>query len=421
MSGSQSNTDDRRDAVVIGAGIVGLCCAAYLQRDGWRVTLLDPGAPGEGCSYGNACMLSVGPAMPVAAPGILWRVPGMLRDPLGPLAIRWSYMPRLAPWLVRFLRESVRKRVERTVAEFAILGNRGHVAYEPLLDAAAAGDLIRKRGALEVFETKKAFEAARWQIELRRRHGAQLEVVGPEQIPQIEPALAPIFAGGVLRTDADHVANPLMLSQAIARLIEGGGGNFVRQRALGISTDGDGRHRVRTEDGAWTGSVVVIAAGAWSKPLAASVGVRVPLDTERGYHVQLPAPGVEMRIPVKSTEGGFYLTPMAQGLRIAGTDELGGLAAPPDWRRAEAMLKRARRMVPAMDERGAERWMGFRPSTPDSKPIIGPVRERPGLFLAFGHGHLGLSFGAVTGEAIADLAAGRVPQIDMAPFRAERF
>lgn len=412
--------EGRDRAVVIGAGIVGLCCAAYLQRDGWRVTLVDPGPPGEACSFGNAGMRSDGALLPVATPGVLWRVPGMLLDPMGPLAIRWSYLPRLAPWLWRFVRSSGRVQVERAAAELASLIALARESYTPLIEATGTGDLIRERGGLEVYESRQSFEAARWAIELRRRLGTPVEIVGADRIRQIEPALAPVHAG-VYRTDMDHVINPLKLSQALADMIQRDGGEIVRAAARGVEMGEDGPRQVVTEAGAREADLVVVAAGSWSRPLAAGLGARVPLDTERGYHVMLPNPGVEMRTPVKSAEGGFYMTPMELGLRVAGTDELGGLDLPPNWARVEAMLRRVRRLVPGLNEAGAEPWMGFRPSLPDSKPVISSVAGRPGVFLAFGHGHVGLTLGAITGRVIADMVAGRDTPVDMTPFSAARF
>lgn len=413
--------ESRGRAVVIGAGIVGLCTGAYLQRDGWQVTLLDPDGPGESCSFGNACMRSDGAGLPVAMPGIFWKVPKMLMDPDGPLAVRWSYLPRLAPWLIRFVASSRRDRVEKMVAEFATLMARARPSYETLIEAADAGGLIRDSGSIEVFESKEAFDSARWGLELRQRNGAPLEPIGPEQIRQIEPALAPIFAGGIHRTDADRVTNPLRLSQAIADLIRREGGEIQRAAARAIRRAQGGGGTVVTEAGEVAADLIVVAAGAWSKKLAADAGARVPLDTERGYHVLLPNPGVDVRIPVKSNEGGFYLTPMELGLRIAGTDELAGVDAPPNYRRIDPMLRRAKRMVPDLNAEGGVPWMGRRPSLPDSKPVISPVRGAPGIYLAFGHGHYGLTLAAVTGKAIADMAANRPTEMDMAPFSAERF
>lgn len=414
-------TSRRGQAVVIGAGIVGLCCGTYLLRDGWQVTWIDPRGPGEGCSFGNAGMRSDTTFLPLATPGVLKRVPRMLMDPMGPLTIRWAYLPSLAPWLIRFVASSSQAKVDAFLRDFGALIAHARKSYEPIVAEAGLADLIRPRGALEVFETKSAFEAARGSIELRKRHGVPLNVIGPEEIRQIEPALGGTFAGGVHRTDMDSVINPLKHSQRIAELAVKRGGRFVRGEARRIESKGGGKSTVHTDRAPLDADLVVIAAGALSKKFAKQVGARVPLDTERGYHAMLPNPGVELRIPVKSNEGGFYMTPMELGLRIAGTDELASVNAPPDYRRVEPMIKRAKRLVPGLNTEGAVPWMGMRPSLPDSKPVIGPAPGTPGVMLAFGHDHFGLTLGAVTGKAIADMAAGRPTDFDAAPFRADRF
>ena len=411
----------RGQAVVIGAGIVGLCNAAYLQRDGWRVTVVDPRPPGEACSFGNCGMMSDHTALPVATPGILKRVPGMLMDPMGPLAIKWSYIPALVPWLVRFVASSSRPRVEEFVRDFGTLINRAKIAYAPLIEDAKADHLIRKHGSIEVFESAPAFARAQWGIELRKQHGVPLRVVKPEEIRQIEPALGPGFAGAVFREDMDHVVNPLRFSQAIAASIRAKGGTFVQAEARDIRAGADGKKRVETTGATLDANAVVIAAGAWSKRFARQAGARVPLDTERGYHAMLTEPGVAMRVPVKTHEGGFFLTPMELGIRVAGTDELAGLKPPPNYKRIEPMLVRARRMVPGLNTNKLEPWMGFRPSLPDSKPAIGRAPGMNGVYCAFGHGHFGLTLAAATAEAVCDLAAGRTPKLDLAPFSPQRF
>ncbi len=418
---NSQGTSGRGHAVVIGAGIVGLCCGTYLQRDGWQVTWIDPRGPGEGCSYGNAGQRSDSTFLPLATPGILKRVPGMLMDPMGPLTIRWAYLLNLAPWLLRFVASATPEKVEAFMRDFGAMIAHARKCYEPIVADAGLADLIRPRGALEVFETKAAFDNIQTSVKMRQRHGVPLNVVGPEEIRQIEPALSGNFAGGIHRTDMDTVINPLKHSQRIAELAAKRGGRFVRGEARRIEAKGGGKSTVHTDGAPLDADLVVVAAGALSKKFAAQAGARVPLDTERGYHAMLPNPGVELRIPVKSAEGGFYMTPMELGLRIAGTDELASVHAPPDYRRVDPMIKRAKRLVPGLNTEGAVPWMGMRPSLPDSKPVVGPAPNTPGVMLAFGHDHYGLTLGAVTGKAIADLVAGRKTDFDVTPFRANRF
>ena len=412
---------DGRKAAVIGAGIVGTCCALYLQRDGWQVTLIDPREPGEACSFGNAGLIATSAVPPIARPGLLRRVPAMLLDPLGPFAVRWTHVPRAAPWLWRFIRAGTAERVETITAEVASLTSQSDEAYAPLIKSAGADDLIHRRGALLVHETEAELDFARADRALRQRHGGKAEEVSPDEIRQIEPALAPIFKGGTYRPDVNSVASPVRLTRALAADFFRKGGKMVRAEARGIVRKEPGLRRVVTGEDPVDAELVVVAAGAWSRAFARPLGAKLPLDAERGYHVMLPDPGLDLRIPVGSEARGFYCTPMADGLRVAGTVELAGLDAPPNYARAEVLLKHAARFYPGLRTAQVERWMGPRPSFPDSKPVISGIEGEPGVLLAFGHGHIGLTLAAVTGRAIADMAADRPTVADMAPFRADRF
>ncbi len=407
--------------LIAGAGFVGLSTALCLQREGARVTLLDPNGPGEGASKGSAAVLAVDSVLPVAMPGVLREVPGMLMDPLGPLAIRWTYLPRLTPWLLRFVASSRRSRVEAIAAALRPLLAAAIEAYEPLLEAADASEMVRRTGWLCVYETEKSFRKAQYGIALQRRLGVAVEVLRAEEIRQTEPSLAPIYRHGVLYPENAHVLDPYRLARRLAEAVTRQGGRIERGAILGFEFR-DGRPvSGRTAEGSIPFDAVVIAAGAWSRPLARALGGDVPLDTERGYHMTLPNPGVSPRRPIYSGDHSFAVTPLEIGLRIAGTVELGGLQAPPNYERAERLLTHGRRMFQDLDPRGASRWMGFRPSMPDSLPVIGGVPGLPNAVLAFGHGHLGLTLGAITGKLAAALALGRPPTLDVTPYRAERF
>ncbi len=409
-----------RRIVVIGAGIVGVCCAAWLQRDGHAVTLLDRQGPGEGASFGNAAVYASESVLPVAMPGILRRVPGMLSDPLGPLAIRWGYLPRLAPWLLRFVAASRPDRVEAIARALAALQDGGQDDYAPLLAEAGLTDTVVRRGWAAVHLDAERLDSARSVVALQRHHGVSVEELGPEELRQMEPALSRDLKGGFYYPQVAHSLDSYGTVTGLAEHVRSRGGTVVRGEARRIVVR-DGRvAAVATDDGEIACEAVVVAAGAWSKRLAGEVGRRVPLDTERGYHLTIPEPGVALSRPLYSTEFGMACTPMTAGLRLAGTVELGGLAAAPNWKRAEVLAERGRKLFPELTTEGASRWMGFRPSLPDSLPVIGPGRV-PGSFLAFGHGHLGLTLGARTGRLIADLVAGRPPVVDPAPYRAERF
>ena len=410
-----------RDVVVLGAGIIGLCSVLSLQRDGHRVTLIDRLPPGEGTSYGNAGLIQVDAVLPIAMPGILRKVPQMLTDPEGPLVIRWRYLVRLAPWLLRFVAAARPGRVESISIALAALLEHAHASYRPLLTASGAEDLFVPTGELFVYRKRAAYEASKPDHEHRRRLGIAMEEVGPAEMRQLEPALSPDVEFGVFSPGCLRVADPLTLSQRLADTIVRGGGTILRESVTDIELGPDGPAAVITDKGRHDLDRLVIAMGAFSKQWAAKLGARLPLDTERGYHLMLPRPGVELRTPLLVGDHRFGITPMTHGVRLAGTAELASLDAPPDYRRSRMLGRMAQRVVPDLRLDDAEEWMGFRPSMPDSLPVIGPVPGSDRAFLAFGHGHLGLTLGAITGQIVADLVAGRDSDIDRTPYRTDRF
>ena len=410
-----------RHVVVIGAGIVGVCSALALLRAGFRVTLLERDAPGQGASFGNGAVIGEAAVVPVATPGLLRKVPGMLLDPRGPLALRWSYLPRIAPWLLRFAAASRPKRVEQISIALAALLEGSFAAFDRLLEMADAADMLRRTGWLCVYETEAGLEAYRPMLELQRRRGVSFDILDRDALREFEPALGPIFARALYYPDVGYALDGLRLVQVLAEAFGRRGGTLKRAEARGFEIGPDGPRAVLTEAGPVPCDAVVIAAGAWSKRLAAELGRAPPLDTERGYHVQFAAPGVAPRLPVYSTERGIIATPLEVGLRVGGTVELGGLKAAPNWDRARVLLEQAKRWFPGLRTEGHSRWMGFRPSMPDSLPVIGRSPRFANAIFAFGHGHCGMMMGARTGEIVAALLAGRDPGLDMTPYRADRF
>jgi D-amino-acid dehydrogenase len=406
---------------VIGAGVVGLACASRLHMRGHAVTVIDPRDPGMHCSYGNAGCLSRASCVPLGLPGVLAKVPGWLLDPMGPLAIPPRYALAIAPWLWRFWRSTSMEQVNRTADALHALLDPAVERWRPLAAWAGVPELIRQDGYAFVYESERAFAGDALGRELRARRGVKIEVLEGGAVRELDPALSPAITHMVLLPEQGHVPNPLRLSQALATRLREGGARFVRQAALDFEL-GEGRvKRVLTEGGAVEADAVVIAAGAHSKGLAARLGASVPLETERGYHVMLESPSIVPRIPVCSGEGKYFATPMEGGLRVAGTVELGGLAAGPNWKRADSLLQGAKRLLPGLAHRAVDRWMGHRPSLPDSKPVIGRAPKAANAYLAFGHGHVGLTAAAPTAEIVAALVRGESPPIDIAPFAAERF
>ncbi|HEX9464444.1 MAG TPA: FAD-dependent oxidoreductase [Alphaproteobacteria bacterium] len=410
---------------VIGAGMVGVAAASYLQRDGHDVILIDPGNPGEGASFGNAGCLNGSSVVPMSMPGVLRNVPRWLFDPLGPLAIRWRYLPVLAPWLYRFVRAGTPGRVQAEARALRSLLKPSLDCLAPLVKAAGAEDLVFRLGHLFAYRSEANFARERGAWALRRDNGITWDEFNADELRQLEPALARDYRYGIVVRENGHIGNPLRLVQCLAETLTRNGGTIRRARVAGFDI-ADGRLRaIRTDAGPIAADKAVIAAGAYSKPLAAALGDRVPLETERGYHLMIHDPEVMPRIPTYEADGKFVATPMETGLRFAGTVELASLDASPDWRRARILLDQGRRMLPGLAAHHAEErisvWMGRRPSLPDSLPVIGAARRTPDVVYAFGHGHVGMAAAPMTGRLVAELIGGRPPATDLAPFQASRF
>lgn len=406
---------------IVGAGVVGLACAAELQLRGHAVALIDPRPPGEYCSLGNAGCLSRASCVPLGLPGSWRKVPGWLLDPSGPLSIPPRYARRIAPWLWRLHRSTSLAAVRRIADALHPLLTTTIDAWRPLAQRAGVPELIRQDGYAFAYESATAFAGDALGRALREERGVRIDVLQGPAIREFDPALAPSLTHLVLLPEQGHCPNPLRLSRALASMLVAGGASLVARPATGFDVRGGRVARVLTDGDPIEADAVVVAAGAHSAPLAAALGDRVPLETERGYHVMLAAPSVVPRIPVMSGEGKYFATPMEEGLRVAGTVELAGLHAPPDPSRTDVLLAGAKRLLPGLVHGTVERWMGHRPSLPDSKPVIGHARAAVNAIHAFGHGHVGLTAAAPTARIVANLVEGRAPPIDIAPFAAARF
>jgi D-amino-acid dehydrogenase len=422
---STMTTTPPRDIAIIGAGIVGISCALYIQRAGHRVTVIDRLAPGEGTSFGNAGCLNSSSVVPISMPGVLSQVPRWLLDPEGPLVLRWRYLPVLAPWLWRFVRAGTPERVAAQARSLRDLLGSTLESYAPLVKAAGAEDLVHRQGHLTVYKSEASFAKDGRAMGLRRDNGIVVEDLSFDELRQLEPSLSRDFVRGRMIAETGHVGDPHRLVTRLAEAFTRDGGRILREAVRDFDFADGAVTGVRGDSGVHRADKIILAAGAWSKHLAKQLGDSVPLDTERGYHVVLRDPEIMPRRPVSSADGKFFATPMEMGLRVAGTVEFAGLDAPPDWRRSRMLLRQAQDMFPALardigDERISQ-WMGFRPSMPDSLPVIGPSRRHRNVLHAFGHGHVGLIGGAMTGRIIAALVDGVAPPIDIAPFKVERF
>lgn len=406
---------------VVGAGVVGLACAAQLQARGHDVTLIDPAGPGEGCSLGNAGCLSRASCVPLGLPGTWKKVPGYLLDPEGPLRVPWRYAARAAPWLWQLHLATSLARVNAIADALHPLLDPTIEKWRPLAQWAGVPELIRQDGYAFAYLSEGAFRGDALGRELRKARGVKIDVLEGPAVREFDPALSPEVSHLVVMPEQGHVPNPLRLSRALADRLRAGGARFVTAPALDFQFR-DGRvSAVATGAGPVDTDVVVLAAGAHSRPLASRLGADVPLETERGYHVMLSEPSVRPRIPTCSGEGKYFVTPMEGGLRVAGTVELAGLAAAPDWSRADLLVSGTRRLLPGLSFGKVERWMGHRPSLPDSLPVLGFAPSVANAIFAFGHGHVGLTAAAPTAELVADLVGGTRPWLDPAPYSAKRF
>lgn len=410
-----------REATVIGAGIVGACCAGWLRHKGIAVTLIERNAPGEATSFGNAGSLSPTAVLPVAMPGMLRQIPGWLLDPLGPLTVRWSYLPRALPWLVRFLRRANTESMWDTANSLRPLLRPLFECYAPLLERAHAQDLIRREGIVYLYDSEATFRASKQAENMRRKLGAVLEDLDAAEIQRRVPGLASAFKWGTYAPENGFTINPARLTRAIVESVVADGGSLLKAEASDIVPQRDGKVMVRTSAGEVLTGAVVVAAGAWSHRLAARLGDRIPLETQRGYHVTVANPGVQPGRMVNWVLPRVYAAPMEMGMRFAGTVEIAGLDAAPNWGRADALLRLGKRLYPDMNTSEVSRWMGHRPCLPDSMPVIGPSPRAANVYYAFGHGHVGMCGAPGTGRTIAELVAGEKPQIDITPLRPERF
>ncbi|MDE2385291.1 MAG: FAD-binding oxidoreductase [Alphaproteobacteria bacterium] len=408
--------------LVIGAGIVGSAIALELRRRGVDTTLVEADEPGMGASFGNVASIAVTEFMPASRPSVWRHIPGWLMDPEGPVCIRPSYFPKALPWLIRFAAAGLPKRMRALEAAGAALCARVHEDLAVLLKASGQQDMLTDTGCLCLFANDAELRADREHLEALDRHGVPYKHLTGDELRALEPAISPNIARAVLFAENRSVKSPHKLVMGYVNAFEKLGGKREKGKVVAFTREGRKVTGVQLEDGRQLmADQTIVACGARSHQLSKLLGDIMPLETERGYHTQIMAPGISLSHSIIWPAKAFMVTPTAGGLRVGGTVELAGLEAAPNYRRSEITVKRAKEALPGLQDRDSKQWMGHRPSFPDTIPVIGASPNMQGVLYATGHGHLGLTLSATTARLIADLATGQKPPLDITPFRVNRF
>lgn len=411
----------KADVIILGGGIIGVAAAVLLSEAGQKVLVLDRTGICEETSAGNAGAFAFADILPLAQKGMLRQVPRWLADPLGPLTIPPAYFPRILPWLTRFLLAGRPQHFDEALLAQSSLMELAEREWQSLLSRTGLAHMLNEDGALELYESERDFQSSLPGLEVRHRFGIPFRHVARDELEQLQPGLAERFQHATFLPGWKTVTDPRSLGHALWTYAERCGATFIPGAVMEVQ-EGNGVLTVRTNDGrAFSSSTVIIAAGAWSRRFASRFGDPVPLETERGYNTTLPPGAFDIRRQLTFPAHGFVITPLETGIRIGGAVELGGLRRAPNYARSRAMLAKAASFLPGLKTDGGRQWMGFRPSLPDSLPVIGRSSRSPSVFYAFGHGHLGLTQAAATARLIRELVLEQAPSIDIHPFRAARF
>jgi D-amino-acid dehydrogenase len=413
-----SKADALHDVIIVGAGIIGLSIAHYLQNEGRKVTLVDRKGIAQEASYGNAAAFAVTDLLPLASPGMLMKAPKWLMDPLGPLSIRPSYLPKITPFLLKFFRASWPDQYARSVEAQAEMMNLARAEIAKISEMPKMGNQIRSDGALHLYENEADAKANAENDRTRQEHGIPFRHVKGDELAELQPGLSPHIKSATFLPSWQTVNDPYLWAMSVWDMVRSDGGELIEGEVLDINSAGE----ITLADGQkLKGNNLIIAAGAWSHRLTEKLGDRIPLETERGYNTTLPVGSFDLKRQLMFGSHGFVMTPLSTGIRVGGAVEFAGLEAEPNYKRSEIMLQKAKKFLPDLRTTGGTQWMGFRPSLPDTLPAIGHASASTKITYAFGHGHLGLTQSLATARLVADLVAGRTPTINMTPFNPSRF
>jgi D-amino-acid dehydrogenase len=414
-------TEQKKTIAIIGAGIVGVSTALWLQRDGHRVILIDKAGPAEGTSFGNGGVLASAAVVPVTTPGLLRKAPGMLLDPNQPLFLRWSYLPRLLPWLMKYLRHANATDTRRIAQGLMGIVGDSLADHQALAAGTAAERFIVPSDYAYIYNSRADFAKDAFGWGIRREMGFEWQELEGAAFHADDPIYAPHLGFAAKMANHGRISDPGEYVIALAAHVVANGGQLIKAEVSDLVREEGRVTGVRAGGETIACDAAVICTGVWSGPLAKKLGLKVPLESERGYHLELWEPSVMPRMPVMIASGKFVATPMEGRLRLAGVVEFGGLEAGPSRAPIELLKRNARAAFPGITWGETREWMGHRPATDDSLPLIGEVPGVPGAYLGFGHQHIGLTAGPKTGRLLAQLISGRKPNVDLTPYSPARY
>ena len=408
-----------KNIAVIGGGIIGICSAYFLQKSGFKVTLVDHNKPGSMTSYGHACTFADYACIPVNSPTIFKDLPSLLLKQNGPLAVDFKYILKNLPWALSFLKNCRKNKVEYIASSLANFLSHSRLSYDQLFEEVDVSQYINNNETLYLYKTEKEFQAAKYSIDLRKKNNVKIKKLNAAEIYEIEPNIAQVYFCGLIFEGSRHTINPIKVSEKIFETFLQNGGSYINKKITLINNTVNGV-TITSENNTFDFDKIIISAGSWSRELALMIGDKFPLDTERGYHVLFENEKKLISRPVGWSQSGFYLIQIEEGIRAAGTVEIAGLQKNPNLKRLKMIENESRKLIPTLGKVKST-WLGFRPTLPDSLPVIGQSTKNKNVFYAFGHQHIGWTLGAVTGKAITELVNNRNPNFDLSFFNPNRF